>query len=355
MMSDGSTALPPSEGRLQPRVFALDLGATRLRAAAITAGGELLARREVPTARDGSPRALVGSIVDLLSAVAADLPADSRARIEGIGVSAVGPLDSARGVLLGPPNLGAGYRGLELAEPLRNHFGLPTTIERDTNVAALGERAYGAARGRESFIYLTVSTGVGGGVVERGRLLGGRHGFAGELGHVPVALGGPVCACGQPGHLEAFASGTGIARRGRDAVADGSSPLLAKLARERDGTDLGSIDVLDAAARGDAAAKTIVAQAIEAFAVAALGFVNAFDPELIVVGGAVATALGDPLLDAARAKISLALGPAARRTPIAFAELGDDVGLLGCLALVEERIVAPTAERRDRPGAGAQV
>jgi glucokinase len=329
------------------RALAVDLGATRLRSAAISGDGEVLVRRETRTPHDGSPRTLVGLIVDLLSAVAAELPEDSRAGIRGIGVSAVGPLDAERGVLLGPPNLGSGYRGLELAAPLRRRFGLPVAVERDTNVAALGERAFGAARGHDDFVYLTVSTGIGGGVFAEGRLLGGKGGFAGELGHVPVGLDGPACGCGQPGHLEAYSSGTGIARRAQEAVAHGRSAALARRARERGG-DLDAADVV-AAANGDPVAATIVAEAIEAFAVAVLGFVNAFAPDLIVVGGGVATGLGERLLGAAEKRVAtLALAPPARSARVVAAQLGDDVGLVGGLALLARR-AAGDPESQQRP------
>jgi glucokinase len=348
MIAQGCPGPAADSGGNDPRVLAVDLGATNLRAAAITASGEALARREAPTPHDGSPLALVGSLVDLLSAVAADLPADARAGLAGIGVSAVGPLDAGRGVLLGPPNLGPGYRGLELAEPLRAHFGLPTAIERDTNVAALAERAYDAARGCDDFIYLTVSTGVGGGIFSQGRLLTGARGFAGELGHVPVAIGGPRCGCGHPGHLEAYVSGTGLARRAREAVATGRSPALAERARERGDGELDAIDVVAAEAVGDPVAAALVAEAIEAFGVAVVGFLNAFDPELIVVGGGVAVGLGGRLLEAANQKVAYALAPPTRSARVVAAALGDDVGLRGCLPLVEERIAA--AGRGSGPG-----
>jgi len=327
----------------------MDLGATRLRAAAVSAAGQILVRHEARTLSDGSPRALVGSAIDLLGAVAADLPEGARAGLEGIGISAVGPLDPARGTLLGPPNLGDGYRGLELAGPLGRHFGLPASLERDTNVAALGERALGAARDRDDFMYVTVSTGVGGGVFAGGKLLGGAGGFAGELGHVPVGFDGPACGCGQAGHLEAYASGTGLARRGREAVAAGRSETLARRARRKAGGTIDAVDVAAAAEEGDAAAEQIVGEAVEAFALAALGFVNAFDPGLIVVGGGVAAGLGDRLLEGAREKVErFALAPPARCTRIVPAELGDDCGLIGCLPLVTGQAPAGAASR---PGA----
>lgn len=347
MIPDDDATHAPSEPAGLARVLALDLGATRMRAAAVSAAGTVLVRREQSTPRDGSPQALLGAIVDLISVVAAELPTDARAGLEGIGVSAVGPLDAGCGVLLGPPNLGPGYRDLELSAPLRRHFGLPVEVERDTNVAALAERSFGAARGRGDFIYLTVSTGIGGGVFTEGRLLGGQGGFAGELGHVPVDIEGPACGCGQSGHLEAYSSGTGIARRALEAVAEGRSEILAARARENGGP-IDAIDVLVAEAAGDPVAEKIVAEAIGAFAVAAVGFVNAFAPELIVVGGGVTAGLGDRLLAAARKRIaSFALAPPSRTVAVVPAGLGEDVGLIGCLPLVAERAQAILEEQTE--------
>jgi glucokinase len=343
----GSAAPDPPHA---PRALAIDLGASRLRAAAVAAGGEVLRRRETPTPRDGSPRALVGAVIDLLSALAADLPADSLARLAGIGVSAVGPLDAERGVLLGPPNLGAGYRGLELAAPLRGHFGLPVAIERDTNVAALAERAFGAARGCDDFVYLTVSTGIGGGIVHDGRIFGGSRGLAGELGHVPVSLAGPACGCGRPGHLEAFASGSGIARRAHEAVEAGAGGALARLQAEA-GEEFGAADVVAAEEQGDGVAATILDEAVAAFASATLGFVNAFDPQLIVVGGGVMTGLGGRLLAAAQQAVEeSALAPPARKTEIVAAALGDDCSLIGCLPLAAGEAVGAGAATAPRLG-----
>jgi glucokinase len=236
-----------------------------------------------------------------------------------VGVAAVGPLDARRGTLLGPPNLGPGYRDLNLATPLRHSFGLPVYLERDTNVAALGEHAYGAARGVDDFVYLTVSTGLGGAIFAGGRLYLGATGVAGELGHLPVMLDGPQCGCGGTGHLEALCSGTGIARAGREAGLAASD----------------AADVAAAERAGDSRAAAVMERARTAFAFGVVGIVNALNPRLIVVGGGVARAEGERLLGPARAAIARqALAPAAAAVELVPAALGDDVGLVGCLELV---------------------
>ena len=312
--------------KVEPRsaVLAVDIGATWTRAAVVEPTGRIVGRQAAPTPFDGGQRELGDAVARVAELALSAANADEASPPAALGVAAIGPLDARRGVLLGPPNVGAGYRDLDLAAPL-GRFGLPLFLERDTNVAALGEHAFGAARGVDDFVYLTVSTGLGGAIMAAGRLLLGATGVAGELGHLPVSLDGPQCGCGGVGHLEAYSSGTGIARRGREAgltAADGiSAPTAA--------------DVAGAARAGDARAAAVMESARRAFAVALVGIVNAFNPRLIVVGGGVARAEGERLLAPARAAIAAqALGPAAAAVEVVPAALGDDVGLVGCLPLV---------------------
>ena len=154
-------------------------------------------------------------------------PADVADRLAGIGISSPGPVDPFTGTVVEPPNLGPDFHHIPLARDVEAALGLPTFLDRDTNVAALGESTFGAGRDCDDFIYLTVSTGIGGGIVSGGRLLHGPDGLAGELGHVPVMLDGPRCGCGGIGHLEAVASGTALARDARAAVDGGDRGTLA--------------------------------------------------------------------------------------------------------------------------------
>ncbi len=221
-----------------------------------------------------------------------------------------------------------------------------SSCERDTNVAALGEHAYGAAKGVDDFVYLTVSTGLGGAIFSRGRLLTGASGVAGELGHIPVMVGGPVCGCGGVGHLEALCSGTAIARAGRDAGigvrrdANGGALPPAGVAPAgatavADSLALTAADVTAAEQAGDERAAAIMRRAREAFAAGVVGIVNALNPRLIVVGGGIARAEGERLLGPARAAVAAhALAPAAAVVEVVPAALGDDVGLIGCVPLV---------------------
>src|SRR6185369_2936770 len=159
------------------------------------------------------------------------------------------------------------FRDVPLAPALADALGLPAFLDRDTNIAALGERAFGAAQGEDDFIYLTVSTGVGGAIVTGGELLHGPDGLAGELGHVPVSLDGPRCGCGGVGHVEAYASGAGLAKLAQAAVAGGESPFLAQRAGEVGADRLSAVDVSAGERAGDPTCVGLMTRARRAVAV----------------------------------------------------------------------------------------
>jgi glucokinase len=324
-------------------VLGLDLGGTQVRAAAVGPDGVVGHRASTRTPVAEGPDAVVEACIAQLAIVRSAVSAEAaRARrIVGIGISAPGPVDPFRGVIVDPPNLGPGFQDVHLAERVADAFGLPTFLDRDTQVAALGEGTFGAARGCRDFIYLTVSTGVGGAVVSDGRMLRGPDGAAGELGHLLVDRSGPVCGCGARGHLEAIASGVAIARAAREVIATGGSPALAEAARSA-GPAFGAREVVAAAAAGDPAAARIVADACDAFAQASVALVDVFNPALIVVGGSLAGGLGEALLGPARRAVAdRAFRMSARRVRFAASELGDDVGLIGAAVLVDERHGGP--------------
>jgi glucokinase len=323
-------------------VLGLDLGGTQLRAAVVAADGRVLAARRSRTPVEaGGPAIVAGCIAALaevrdLHAGIAGLPP-----LAGIGISVPGPVDPWAGVILDPPNLGRTFHDTPLAALVGDALGLPTVLDRDTQVAALAEGRFGAAAGCPDFLYLTVSTGIGGAVVTGGQLVRGPDGTAGELGHLLVDRDGPPCGCGVNGHLEGIASGSGVARSARRAAERGESALLAELVRDR-GDAFGGRDVAAAEDAGDRVAGAIMAGAREAFALSCVSLVDVFNPALIVVGGSVAVGQGERLLgparDAVAARSFRRPGARARIVPAA---LGDDVGLVGAVVLVEERIGRP--------------
>ena len=280
--------------------------------------------------------------------------------VVGIGISSPGPVDPARGLIVEPPNLGPEFRDIPIALEMATALDLPAYLDRDTNVAALGEHAFGAAHGCDDFIYLTVSTGVGGSIMTGGKLLRGPDGLAGELGHVPVSLDGPRCGCGGLGHVEAYASGTALAREARALVIAGRSPFLADRARSQASEEaaLSARDVVEGAVAGDPACVELMERARRAIATACVGYVNAFNPHRIVIGGSIAEHEGDRMLDPIRTVIaSEAFEVVARHVRVVPAALGGDVSLAGAHPLVTSRLAearepmtsAPASSRPAEP------
>jgi glucokinase len=303
-------------------VAAIDLGGTRLRTALVTAAGEVRARREAPSAVADGADAVLDQAARLLAETIHEAAAGSVLLAPiALGVSAPGPLYPGSGVLIDPPNLHASFRGFALAERLAAATGLPTRLDRDTQVAALAEGRFGAARGVRDYVYLTVSTGVGGAIVSDGRLLRGERGLAGELGHLQVDLDGPPCGCGARGHLEAICSGSAIGRA----------------ASERLGRALSAAEVAVAEEAGDPVAGEVMRYVRRCFAAAIVSIVDIFAPRLVIVGGGVAIGQGERLLGPARAAVAReAFRAQAEMVEIVPAALGDDVGLVGALPLLEE-------------------
>ena len=294
------------------------------------------------------PAAILRACIAALKLARDRVPAETRAAIEGVGISSPGPVDPWRGVVLQTPNMGSAFVDVPIAEEMSTALGLPAFLERDTNVAALGEMAFGAARGIADFIYLTVSTGVGGAIVSEGRIFHGPDGTAGELGHTPVAMEG-ICGCGAVGHLEAFIGGAAMARAARQLISGGATGYLAACAA-REGLDaIEARDIAEGEDAGDAICHTLMERGRRAFAVACVGFVDGLNPSRIVVGGSISDAQGERLLGPARAEVAATAFRTPRsRVQIVHAELGADVGLAGCHPLVIARL-GDRAWRGGRP------
>jgi glucokinase len=334
-------------------VLALDLGGTQIRAACILPDGSRLGRVARPTPVADGPDAVVAACVDALQAAARTGTEDGTARPEAVGISSPGPLDPWSGVVTDAPNLGPEFRGRPLAAEVERALDLPTFLERDTNVAALGERSYGAARGIDDFLYLTVSTGFGGSIVTEGRILHGPDGMAGELGHLQVDLDGPRCGCGGVGHVEAYCSGRAIAREALAAIDARRSPFLEERAEAAGPDAIGADDVAAGEDAGDPTCAQIMTQARSVFAAACVGYVNAFNPTLIVVGGGIAEHQGERLFRPAREAVAIGTFPTpGARVSIVPATLGGDVSLAGAYPLVRERLAVPGWEARAGKRAG---
>lgn len=345
-------------------MLALDLGGTHLRTAVVAPDGRIHERRRTRTPLTEGGDAIVATAIDELTAVRDAWLARGGDAPGAVGISSPGPLDPRTGIIIDPPNMGESFWGLALGPRLGEALGVPFAMERDTNVAVMGETAFGAGRGFRDVIYLTVSTGVGGGIITDGRLLAGPDGVAGELGHLTVDYAGPACGCGGLGHLERLSSGSGMARSAQEALAaDGAradAPELRRIAARIAPAALEAIHVEEAAAAGDPVARAITDRAVRAFAAAMVSIVDVFDPDRVVVGGGIAMAWGDRLLDPAREAVErTGFRLQARRVRIVPAQLGDDVGLIGTVPLVASAlprpVPAPHAANHHIPAADAGV
>lgn len=311
-----------------PVALVVDLGGTNLRVAACAPDGRFLRREKQSTNASDGPDVVLDRLIDLLRDVRGEL---GSVDVCGLAVAAPGPLDPWRGVMLKAPNL-PGWLDVPLRARLESALNLPVQVGNDGNLAALGEWRYGAGRGTRHLVYYTVSTGVGSGVISHGRLVLGHNGLAVELGHVPVTRDGPRCGCGAHGCLEAVASGSAIARRARELLADGRPSSLAVMLPEEIGAD----DVAQAAEAGDTLAAELLRDAAIWIGHGVTGALYAFHPELVVIGGGVSR-IGARLFGPVRQVVAERAMPGfAERLRIVPVELGDDAGLLGAAALAFE-------------------
>lgn len=315
---------------------AVDLGGSKILSVIAESDGGRLAEDRRSTSAEEGPEVVLGRIgVSLETALAkAGL---QQSDLSAVGVCSPGPCDIDAGMIGWGPNL-PGWRDVPICRYLEERLGVPTRLENDGNAAALGEHVYGAGRGCRHLIYITVSTGIGGGLIIDGRLYRGATGVAGELGHMTIDPDGPLCGCGNRGCLEALASGTAIAARGEELVAQGGSALLARLAEEQGG--LTAEAVAQAADQGDIACQGIIRRAGYYLGIGLASYLNIFNPELIIVGGGLAKA-GDLLLGPARAEMEArAMPEALKAVQLKRAELGDYVGVMGMVALLKEGTTA---------------
>jgi glucokinase len=308
----------------EPLAIGIDLGGTQVRAALVE-GGTLLARAAEPTDAAGGPEAVLRQIAGLIARVAPE-----GREVRGIGVCSPGPLDSETGTILNIPTL-PGWDGLPLRDILAERTGLPVVLENDGIAAAFGEWRHGAGRGLRHLVYVTVSTGIGGGAVVDGRLLHGRRGMAGHVGHLPLSVDGPVCACGAPGCFEALASGSALGRAARKAVRGQPESRLS--GREPEG--LTARDVVEAARDGDALALRLLGIEARWLGLGFVGLLHLYSPEAIVMGGGVAEAF-DLLEAEIHATIRARAMAAFRDVPVVKAGLGGNSGLIGAAALALE-------------------
>lgn len=318
---------------MKDAVIAVDLGGTQLRTALYGPQCQALARLAEPTRAHEGVESVLQRLIEGVRSMG-DTAQVRWDRVKAIGVSAPGPLDPRQGVIHWAPNL-PGWRDVPLADQLGKALGRPVFLGNDGNLAALAEQRCGAGQGQADLVYITVSTGIGGGIVSDGQLIFGQRGLGGEVGHMTVEASGPRCNCGNVGCLEALASGMAIARQARELVTAGARTRIADLVNG----DLERVEakvVHEAARQGDVVAVDLFRRAGMYLGIGIVNLMYLFNPGIVVIGGGVSKA-GDllfvPMLATIRQRIHEIYW---QDCPIVRAALGDDVCLMGAALLAME-------------------
>lgn len=310
----------------------IDVGGTNVKIALVDGEGKIIYSNSVPTYAQMGYEYTVNNIKQAIRDLMKETNTDAK-EIEGIGFDFPGQVDYKTGVVKLAPNI-PGWVNVPIAQMIEEEFNIPTRIDNDVRCAALGELKFGAGKGCENFVCITVGTGIGSGLVINGQLVRGAANAAGEIGHIKLQMnGGPICGCGDTGCLEAFASGPSIVAMAQEYLKGGKSTKF----REMAGAD-GEITpyiVAKAAEAGDPVAKRIFEIVGTYIGMGLVSVINLLNPEKVIIGGGVAAA-GDLLLNPIRKTIKeRAMVVAGNSVEIVPAELGNSAGVIGASMLVE--------------------
>ena len=311
-------------------ILAIDIGGTKVLAGILNRDGQILVRKKEATCSTGHPEEVMDQISRMVEQIMSKIeikPQD----ILGTGVGVPGPLDYIRGVVEDSPNLC--WSRFAIRDELSQRLGTDLWLDKDTNVAALAEKVYGMSRDCRHFIYMTISTGIGGGIISEGKIMHGQSGGAAELGHMQVAPGGRRCACGRLGCLEAVASGSALGLDAKELMEQGGGQnILAFCAEDQAAT---AYELGLAARQGDAEAAALIGKTADYLAIGVANLVNIFNPERVIIGGGMGIGLQDLLLPRIREYVFTNVFPLHRRNlVIETTQLGEDIVLFGCAAMV---------------------
>ncbi len=317
-------------------VLAVDIGGTKILLALFAATGEMLAKDTRPTLAQEGVSAVIERLCSAIDNVLKQNNMKS-SQLGGIGIACAGGIDTRRGVVVTPsPNL-PGWVDIALAEIVNKRFHIPTYLINDASAAALGEHRFGAGRGANDLVLVTLGTGIGGGIITDGNLYLGAVGAAGELGHMTIDADGPACGCGNKGCLEVLASGTAVAGDAIKRIQRGEKSALTGLADGK--IENITAEMVGVAARsGDVLATEVIARAAYYLGIGLVNIVNIFNPEMIILGGGMA-GLDDLLIEPGKRLVAeRAFSVSSRAVRIVTAQLGNEAGVYGAAAFALEKI-----------------
>lgn len=305
-------------------VVGIDMGGTKISGALSDLSGEVLSLFTVPTNAFEGEQAVLERIIHVIETVIKE--ADKKIiNVKAIGIGSPGPLDSKNGVILTTPNLP--FKNFNLVQPIEDKFNVPTYLDNDANVAAIGEFMLGEGKGTRNMVYVTVSTGIGGGAILNGEIYRGNTSNALEIGHTTLVENGPKCNCGNYGCAEVLASGTAIGRQAKEAILNDRETSL------KGYKNVTSYEVFREAEKGDEVSIEILDKSLNYLGICISNIINTFDPEVVVIGGGVSKG-GQIVFDKVREVVNKrCFKSMAESCRIVPAGLGTDAGVLGAVSL----------------------
>ena len=318
---------------MQRFILGIDIGGTNIKIGCLDLNLKLIGKTSEPNSGDIEPQQMVENIFSVSNRLLRQCKI-SLEQVKSVGVGAPGPLDSKSGIIKSAPNLKT-FHNTPFRDMISARFGRPVFLENDANAACWGERVAGSGSGINDMVFLTLGTGVGGGIVANGQIVHGTSGEAAELGHIIIYPDGRLCGCGQKGCVEAYASASATAARAAEALQQGTKSSLKK-ALEKNGK-VTCKDVFEHAEKGDELAKQIVEQTAEALGLVCVSVLHVTQPQKIIFAGGMIAA-GQVLLDRIRYyfKQHIWTIKPEDNVEICFATLGEDAGIIGAAALARE-------------------
>lgn len=312
----------------------IDFGGTFIKGAVISESGVLICKEKVPTRSKGGDYSV---IISDMAKLVGSLEKSSGKAITAIGIGSPGAIDSANGVVIYNNNIG--WRNVPVCAELSGLTNLPCFVANDANVAALGEKYYGSGKSYDDIIFLTLGTGVGGGIVIGGKLFEGYKSVGAEVGHAVIKMGGEACACGRRGCFEAYASATALIRRTKRAMQADPDSILWQLC---DG-DLNAVDgktAFDGMRAGDKTSVRVVRTYIRYLSEGVLNLCNEFRPQAVILGGGIC-AEGETLLVPLRKRVNKYIYGGVSYAPVDIltASLGNDAGVYGAARIAIEKSI----------------
>lgn len=300
----------------------VDLGGTKIYTAICNELGEIFNEEVIATEVDKGPEQIVDKIINSIKKVSKNIKAEE---IKAIGIGSPGPLNIKEGLIVSPPNLP--IRNFNIVDKIKSEFKLPTFLDNDANAATLGEYIFGAGKGTENMIYITASTGVGGGAILNGKIYRGSTSNALEIGHTTISRDGRVCGCGNRGCVESMSSGIYIEKMANDLMGEEKETTLKNYEK------ITAKEVFTEAAKGDQVSNYILSETLSYLGMAVANCANIFDPDKIIIGGGI-TKGGSIVLGKINEEVkNRSLEPIYKNCKIEKAQLGDQAGVIGAVAL----------------------